>query len=455
MEIDYTELVRECFEKRETPPLCCVHSYGCQQNVNDGERLKGQLCEMGCGVTNDMESADIIILNTCAVRENAELKVYGNIGELKHLKEKKPELIIGVCGCMAQEKGTAEKIKGSYRHVDMVFGTFAATQLARLLYGVLTERRFMVDTEERENDCPEGINAVRTDKYKAGVTIMYGCNNFCSYCIVPYVRGRERSRKPEYILEEIKQLAADGCREIMLLGQNVNSYGRGLDEGIDFPELLRRIDMIDGDFRVRFMSPHPKDATNELFDVIAESKKLCRSIHLPLQSGSDRILREMNRKYTAEQYMDIVEYARKRLPDLSITTDIIVGFPNETYEDFCQTLEIMKRVRYDNIFSFIYSKRSGTRAAEIADHTPEADKSRWFREMLALQREIAEEGYKRFKGRTFDVLFDGVYKDKFISGKSDEFIITLVEGDSSLIGTMGKVKVTETHNWAVEGVLIP
>ncbi len=451
MEKDYVSLVREIFEKRDTPPLCCVHSYGCQQNVNDGERLTGQLCEMGCGVTADMEEADIIILNTCAVRENAELKVYGNIGELKHLKERRPDMVIGICGCMAQEAATAEKIKRSYRHVDMVFGTFATKELPRLMYEVLTERRFVCDTTERENECPEGMPSVRTDKYKAGVSVMYGCNNFCSYCIVPYVRGRERSRRPENIIEEIKQLADSGCREIMLLGQNVNSYGRGLEENINFPELLRRIDMIDGDFRVRFMSPHPKDATNELFDVMAESRKLCRSIHLPLQSGSNRILKEMNRKYTAEQYMDIVGYARKKLPDLSITTDIIVGFPNETYEDFQCTLDIMRRVKYDNIFSFIYSKRTGTKAAEIIDHTSEEDKGRWFRELLALQREISEENYKRFLGRTFDVLFDSVYKNDFISGKSDEFIITLVKGDPSLIGTMHKVKVTKVHNWAVEG----
>ena len=451
MEKDYVSLVREIFEKRDTPPLCCVHSYGCQQNVNDGERLTGQLCEMGCGVTADMEEADIIILNTCAVRENAELKVYGNIGELKHLKERRPDMVIGICGCMAQEAATAEKIKRSYRHVDMVFGTFATKELPRLMYEVLTERHFVCDTAERENECPEGMPSVRTDKYKAGVSVMYGCNNFCSYCIVPYVRGRERSRRPENIIEEIKQLADSGCREIMLLGQNVNSYGRGLEENINFPELLRRIDMIDGDFRVRFMSPHPKDATNELFDVMAESRKLCRSIHLPLQSGSDRILKEMNRKYTAEQYMDIVGYARKKLPDLSITTDIIVGFPNETYEDFQCTLDIMRRVKYDNIFSFIYSKRTGTKAAEIIDHTSEDDKGRWFRELLALQREISEENYKRFLGRTFYVLFDSVYKNDFISGKSDEFIITLVKGDPSLIGTMHKVKVTKVHNWAVEG----
>ena len=454
MEINYIEEVRKIFSEREAPPLCCVHSYGCQQNVSDGEKLLGQLSLMGCGVTDDMTAADIIILNTCAVRENAELKVYGNIGELKRLKEQKPDMIIAVGGCMGQEPKTAEKIKKSYRHVDIVFGTFAAKELPRLIYEALTQRRLIVDTAERNTECFEDIPAVRNEKYKAGVSIMYGCNNFCSYCIVPYVRGRERSREPEKIIEEIKRLADSGCKEIMLLGQNVNSYGRGLDEKIDFPELLRRIDGIDGDFRVRFMSPHPKDATNEFFDVIAESKKICRSVHLPLQSGSDRILKEMNRRYTVQKYMDMVSYARKVMPELSISTDIIVGFPNETYEDFLQTLDVVKAVKYDNIFSFIYSKRTGTKAADIIDHTSEEDKGKWFRELLAVQREISEEHYKRFMGAEFDVLFDGTYKEEFISGKSGEFIITLVKGSPDLIGTMRKVRVTKTHNWAVEGELI-
>ena len=454
MEINYIEEVRKIFSEREAPPLCCVHSYGCQQNVSDGEKLLGQLSLMGCGVTDDMTAADIIILNTCAVRENAELKVYGNIGELKRLKEQKPDMIIAVGGCMGQEPKTARKIKKSYRHVDIVFGTFAAKELPRLIYEALTQRRLIVDTAERNTECFEDIPAVRNEKYKAGVSIMYGCNNFCSYCIVPYVRGRERSREPEKIIEEIKRLADGGCREIMLLGQNVNSYGRGLDEKIDFPELLRRIDSIDGDFRVRFMSPHPKDATNEFFDVIAESQKICRSVHLPLQSGSDRILKEMNRRYTVQKYMDMVSYARKVMPELSISTDIIVGFPNETYDDFLQTLDVVKAVKYDNIFSFIYSKRTGTKAADIIDHTSEEDKGKWFRELLAVQREISEEHYKRFMGAEFDVLFDGTYKEEFISGKSGEFIITLVKGSPDLIGTMRKVKVTKTHNWAVEGELI-
>lgn len=453
MKKNYAELVREIFARRPSPPLCCVHSYGCQQNVNDGERITGQLCAMGCGITNDIENADIIILNTCAVRENAELKVYGNIGELKRIKEAKPDTVIAVCGCMAQEKETAEKIRRSYRHVDLVFGTFLLDKLPQLMYNVLTERRFIADISENGSFCPEDIPIARSCKYKAGVSVMYGCNNFCSYCIVPYVRGRERSRRPEKITEEIKLLAENGCKEIMLLGQNVNSYGRGLDEKIDFPELLRRIDMIDGDFRVRFMSPHPKDATEELFCVMAESKKICRSIHLPLQSGSGRVLALMNRRYTPESYMDTVSCARRKMPDLSITTDIIAGFPGETEEDFEETLDIVRRVKYDNIYSFIYSKRRGTKAAEMPDPTSEKKKSERLQRLLALQRGISEEHYKRFMGKEFKVLFDGVYKNGMISGKSDEFIITLVSGDPSLIGTVRRVRVTGTHNWSVEGEL--
>ena len=450
----YVQKVREIFSRRDTPPLCCVQNYGCQQNFADGERITGQLCEMGCGVTSDIEQADVIILNTCAVRENAERKVYSFIGDLKHIKERRPDAVIGVCGCMAQESGTVEKIRRSYRHVDMIFGTFASEQLPRLLYQALTERKTAVDVEERKGECPEGMPIVRSCSYKAGVSIMYGCNNFCTFCIVPYVRGRERSRRPENIIEEIRGLVDSGCREIMLLAQNVNSYGRGLDESIDFPELLRRINAIDGDFRVRFMSPHPKDATEEFFDTIASCDKICKSVHLPLQSGSDEILRKMHRGYTAEKYLSQVRYARSVMPGLSMTTDIIVGFPNETAEDHRATLDIMREVRYDNIYSFIYSPRTGTKAALMEDHVSDKEKSDRMGELLALQRNIPEDNYRRFEGAIFTVLFDGVYKNGKISGKSDEFVITLVDGDTSLIGTMHRVRVTKAHNWAVEGEII-
>lgn len=431
-----------------------IYTLGCQQNESDSEKLSGMLKKMGYTPTENPEEADVILFNTCAVRENAEKKLFGRVGALKPLKEKNPELLLGVCGCMAQEAGMEEKFRRRYRFVDMVFGTHALYRFPEILKKALSERTQVRDVSDIDGEVTEGIPVDRASSVKSYVSVMYGCNNFCSYCIVPYVRGRERSRKPEKILEEIRALAADGCREIMLLGQNVNSYGRNLEEDINFPELLRRIDALDGDFRVRFMSPHPKDATEELFDVMANSRKICRSIHLPLQSGSNRILKEMNRRYTAEKYMEIVECARKKMPGLSITTDIIVGFPNETYEDFQETMKIVRAVKYDNIFSFIYSKRSGTKAALMEDKTSEEDKGKWFRELLAAQREISDEHYKRFLGAEFEVLFESVYKDGLISGKSGEFIITLVNGDESLIGTMHRVRVTKTHNWAVEGEII-
>lgn len=452
-QMDHSEKVREIFEKRETPPLCYVHSYGCQQNVNDGERITGMLCDMGCGVTDTPDRADIIVLNTCAVRENAEKRVYGHIGELGHIKKARPDTLLIVCGCMAQEEKTFEKLRRSYPFVDILFGTSAMRELPRLIYEALTENKFVSDTTERPGECFEGLVPVRSEKFRAGVSVMYGCNNFCSYCIVPYVRGREHSREPDKIIEEVKRLADSGCKEIMLLGQNVNSYGKGTVAGIDFPELLYRVNAVDGDFRIRFMSPHPKDAGEDFFNAVAACEKVCKSVHMPLQSGSERILREMNRGYTPQRYMEQISYARRVCPGLSVTTDIIVGFPGETTEDFRDTLDIVRQVKYDNIFSFIYSKRTGTRAAQMEDNTPDNEKQQRMTELLNLQREISTEHYKRFEGASFDVLFDSRYKG-FISGKSDEFINTLVKGDDTLIGTMKRVRVTKTHNWAVEGEII-
>lgn len=452
---DYMKKVTDINSQRESPPLCYLHSFGCAQNVIDGEKVTGILADMGYGVTNDISVADIIIYNTCAVRENAELKVFGNLGELKHLKDQNPELVIGICGCMVQQPQIVEKILKTYKQVDLIFGTFAIEELPRLLYNVLTERKVSCDISETNTSINEDFRTVRNGTLKAGVPIMYGCNNFCSYCIVPYVRGRERSRKPDSIIKEVKSLADEGYKEIMLLGQNVNSYGRGLDKDIDFPGLLRKINDIDGDFKIRFMSSHPKDATKELIDAIVDCEKVCKHLHLPIQSGSDRILEMMNRKYTAEKYMEIVEYARSRISDFSFSTDIIVGFPNETYEDFLMTKDIIKRVKFDNIYSFIYSKRSGTKAAEIDDKTPYEEKSKRMRELLETQREIAVEAYKRFKDRTLEVLFDSESKtDGYITGKSDEYIIVEAKADKSFIGQRKSVFVTKTMNWAVRGEII-
>lgn len=450
----YIQKIAEILSARDTPPLCHVHSFGCQQNVSDGERITGLLCRMGYGIAANAEDADLIIYNTCAVRENAEQRVYGMIGELKHLKEKKSGLIIGLCGCMAQEEKTVAKIRSTYRQVDLVFGTHAVAELPRLLYEVLTERKFVYDTTEYSVTCPD-IEAVRSSSFKASVPIMYGCDNFCSYCIVPYVRGREKSREPQAIIAEITALAQKGYKEIMLLGQNVNSYGKNLDKPIYFAELLRRINDIDGDFKVRFMSPHPKDMTRDVIDAVYECDKICQHIHLPLQSGSNDILKKMNRRYTAEQYMDIVSYIRGKDSDFSITTDIIVGFPNESDEDFRCTLDIMKKVKYDNIYSFIYSKRTGTKAAEMEDCISDEEKSRRMTELLSLQRDISTEHYKRFVGKTLDVLFDGnSRKDGIMSGKSDEFIIVEAAAGDDIIGQRKKVKITKAYNWALYGEII-
>lgn len=447
----YISLVRNITSQYTSPPLAYIHSYGCRQNVSDGEKIAGMLSLMGYGLTSDENAADIILLNTCAVRENAETRVFGNIGALKHLKEQKSDLIIGLCGCMAQEKHVVEKLRQSYGYVELVFGTFALRGLPKLLYDVLCGRKAVTDTNEYPADFCEDVPVVRGCSYKADVPIMFGCNKFCTYCIVPYVRGREHSREPEKIISEIRGLVGDGCREIMLLGQNVDSYRAE----ISFPELLRRINDIDGDFRVRFMSPHPRDATPELMDTILECKKICNTIHLPLQSGSDRILKAMNRGYTSGDFMKLVRYVRDKDPDFSITTDIIVGFPNESEEDFEATLDILRQVRFDNIYSFIYSKRVGTRAAMMEDSITDEEKSIRFRRMLELQREISTEHYKRFVGRTMRVLFENESRrDGYIGGKSDESVIVEARGSTDNIGQFRDVKITAAHNWAVDGEIV-
>ncbi|MBO7396302.1 MAG: tRNA (N6-isopentenyl adenosine(37)-C2)-methylthiotransferase MiaB [Ruminococcus sp.] len=433
-------------------PLAYVRSFGCQLNVSDGEKLKGQLKKMGYGFTEDESAADLIILNTCAVRENAEDRVFGIVGSMKKLKEQKPSLIIGIAGCMTAQNHVAEKIKKSYPQVDFVLGTSAINGLPKLLLDSLRGVKFSADIAEYDDFSAEA-EQVRESSFKASVPIMFGCNNFCTYCIVPYVRGRERSRRPEDIITEVEGLVRDGYKEIMLLGQNVNSYGNDLGGEMSFPQLLRRLNAIEGDFWIRFMSSHPKDASKELIDAIFDCDKVAKHLHLPVQSGSDEILRRMNRRYTAEKYLTTVDEIRRRDPDFSLTTDIIVGFPDETNEDFEATLAIMERVRYDNIYSFIYSKRTGTKAAEMPDGISEEEKGARMRRLLEVQRGISTEHYKRFIGRRLRVLADDVSKKRegYVTGKSSEFIIVEFEGDSSLIGQFVEVEVTEAMNWAVIG----
>jgi len=431
----------------ESPPLAHIHSFGCQQNVSDGEKLKGTLSEMGYGFTENQNEADLIIYNTCAVRENAEAKVFGNIGELKHLKAKNPNLVICICGCMAQQEHIAEKIKKTYQQVDLVFGTFVSHELPQMLYEVLEEKKRIFNFNENNNEIIENDNIIRNNKIIASVPVMYGCNNFCTYCIVPYVRGRERSRKPEDILNEVKNIINQGYKEIVLLGQNVNSYSYG------FPELLRQINSLDGNFRIRFVSSHPKDATFELIDTILECDKICKHLHLPFQAGSNRILKEMNRGYSIEDYIKIIDYARSKKSDFSFSSDIIVGFPGESYEDFLETVEVIKKVKFDNLYTFVYSKRTGTKAAELADNISDDVKGKWLRKLILIQREVATENLKRFIGKTVRVLVEGEGKSdsSYLTGKSDENIIIEFKGSSEFIGQFVNIKINKAMNWALHG----
>ncbi len=434
------------------PRKAYIRSFGCQLNVSDGEKIKGLLKKMGYGFTEDEHEADLIILNTCAVRESAEDRVFGIVGSMKKLKELRPSLIIGIAGCMTAQSHIADKIKKSYPQVDLVLGTSAISALPKLLLEAVKGAKFSADISEYD-DFSEVAEQVRDSSYKASVPIMFGCNNFCTYCIVPYVRGRERSRRPEDIIEEVRQLAAQGYKEIMLLGQNVNSYGNDLDGKCSFPQLLRELNKIEGDFWIRFMSSHPKDASKELIDAIFDCEKVAKHLHLPVQSGSSDVLHRMNRRYTIDKYLGIVDMIRSRDPDFSLTTDIIVGFPDETDEEFRATLDVIKNVKYDNIYSFIYSKRTGTKAAEMPDGTSDEEKGQRMRELLEVQRQVSTEHYKRFIGRTMRVLADGTSKKKkgWLTGKSSEFIIVEFEGDSSLIGQFVDVEITDAMNWAVTG----
>lgn len=436
-------------------PKALVRSFGCQLNVSDGEKIKGLLEEIGYGFTENESDADLIILNTCAVRESAEDRVFGIIGSMKKLKEQNPSLIIGISGCMTAQEHNAEKIRRSYPQVSFVMGTSAIGSLPALLLESLRGVKFSADTAEYD-DFSRSVPQVRDSSFKASVPIMFGCNNFCTYCIVPYVRGRERSRKSADIIREVGELVQNGYKEIMLLGQNVNSYGSDREDEISFPRLLRALNDIEGDFIIRFMSSHPKDASCELIDAIFSCDKVAKHLHLPLQSGSSSVLDRMNRRYTAEKYLGTVEYIRSIDPDFSLTTDIIVGFPNETDEEFKETLDIIRRVRYDNIYSFIYSKRSGTKAAVMEDVIPEDVKGGRMRELLQVQREISTEHYKRFIGRKMRVLVDGVSKKHpgFMTGKSNEFIIVEFEGDQFLTGQFVDVEITEAMNWAVKGKML-
>ena len=438
-------------------PKACVITYGCQQNVADSEKIKGMLELMGYDFTEERLEAKLIIFNTCAVREHAEDRVFGNVGSLKSYKRENPDAVIALCGCMMQQEHIANKIKQSYPFVDLVFGTHVIHRLPELLYRALTGRKRVFEIPDFDGAIAEGIPVKRDNDAKAWLPIMYGCNNFCTYCIVPYVRGRERSRSKENIIAEFKELVAQGYKEITLLGQNVNSYGKDLIPYVSFSQLLRELNDLDGDFRIRFMTSHPKDCTKELIETMAECDKVAQHLHLPFQSGSDRVLKAMNRHYTREQYLSLIHYAKELMGDeLSITSDIIVGFPGETYEEFKETLSLVEEVKATSLFTFIYSPRKGTPAAEMPDPVPAEEKSRWFKELTDLQEKISASQMALHEGKTYKcyVYGKGKLNDNYVAARNDGNLIIEFEGDESLIGTFQRIKVIEPLTFVMRGELV-
>ena len=436
-------------------PLAMVDTYGCQQNEADSEKIRGYLAEMGYGFTGDEFQADVIVVNTCAVREHAEMRVFGNVGALNHTKKARPGQIIAVCGCMVQQEHIARKLKLSYPIVDLVFGPHELWRFPELLLQVMDRHKRVFAAEKSDGVVAEGIPQSRDGKVKAWLSIMYGCNNFCTYCIVPYVRGRERSRRPEDVIAEARELVAQGYKDITLLGQNVNSYGKDLDCGVDFADLIREINAIPGDFLIRFMTSHPRDATEKLFKTMAECEKCAHHIHLPVQSGSDRILKRMNRHYDRARYLEEVAIARRCMPDLVITTDIIVGFPDETEEDFADTLSLCEEVRFDAMFTFIYSKRVGTPAATMPDPYTREQKQVHFDQLTELANRISGEKHKEYEGRTLRVLVDGeTGKEPWnLSGRTNGGRLVHLQGDKALIGQFADVTITASNTWALYGEL--
>lgn len=447
--------VHEAIRRSNKIKRAFVETYGCQQNVSDSEMLIGMIKEMGYEMTDNREEADLIIYNTCAVRENAELKVFGNLGALKHLKAKRPELIVGVCGCMMQQKDIQEQIKRRYKHVGLVFGTHSLYRFPELLHEALLDGTRVFDICD-DGTIAENMPVARSGGPSEWVSVMYGCNNFCTYCIVPYVRGRERSRDKAKILEEVRTLAQGGCKEITLLGQNVNSYGNDLDEDIDFADLLRMVHEVNGIERIRFMTSHPKDISDRLIDAMAELPKVCKQLHLPVQAGNNEVLRRMNRRYTREQYLEKIAKIKAKMPGITLTSDIIVGFPGETNEQFEDTLDMLRQVRYDSVFSFIYSRRPGTPAAKMDDVITPGEKKENFNKLLEVQDEISREINDSYVGRELTVLVEGPSKTNadVLTGRTEGGKTVNFCGDSSLIGSFAQVKITEARTWSLIGEVV-
>ncbi len=446
--------VKELSEKLGRPLFAHVTTFGCQMNARDSEKLAGILERIGYAET-DTEDADFVIYNTCTVRENANLRVYGRLGQMKRTKQRHPDMLIALCGCMMQEPLVVDKIRKSYRHVDIIFGTHNIFKLAELIQTRLNTGKMVVDIWKDTNQIVEDLPNERKYSFKTGVNIMFGCNNFCSYCIVPYVRGRERNREPKDIIREIERDVADGVKEVMLLGQNVNSYGKNLEKPISFAKLLQEIEKIEGLERIRFMTSHPKDLSDELIAVMGQSKKICRHLHLPLQSGSSRILKLMNRKYTKESYLDLVDRIRKDCPDISLTTDIIVGFPGETEEDFLETMDVVEKVGFDSAFTFIYSKRTGTPAASMENQVPEDVVKDRFDRLLKLVQQKASEASARFTGSVQKVLVEDVneHDETMVTGRMSNNLLVHFKGTPDLIGQIVDVHLEECKGFYYIGNL--
>ena len=448
----YCDKIAALWQQEGRIPSAYVETYGCQQNEADSEKLRGYLTQSGYTIIQQAEGADVVVMNTCAIREHAEQRVFGNLGALTHTKRRHPEQKIFLCGCMAGETKVSQRIRQSYPHVDGVFSTHHLWQFPEILYNVLTQKKRQFYVADEPGSIAEGIPQVRDSQLKAWVSIMYGCNNFCTYCIVPYVRGRERSRQPEDILRECRELIAAGCKDITLLGQNVNSYGKDLEGGMDFADLLAAIAQLPGDFLIRFMTSHPRDAGKKLFDTMAAYPKIARQLHLPFQSGSSRVLKAMNRHYDREKYLDAVNYAKSVMPDLVLTSDVIVGFPGETEEEFEETISLIQQVHYDALFTFIFSPRTGTPAASMDDPTPKEEKNRRFDRLCAVQNAISEQIHQTYIGKTLRCLVDGQDKE-LLTARTEGGRLVRFAGCSSLIGTFQNITITGATTWSLTGDL--
>ena len=455
-QLDCCQAVARLTAQWDEQPLAFVDTYGCQQNEADSERIRGFLTKMGFGFTGDEEQARIIVINTCAIREHAEQRVFGNVGALVHVKRRHPDTLICLCGCMAQQPHVAKKLRESYRHVDLVFGPHALWKFPEMVHDLLTRRGRTFSVEDETGSIAEGIPVVRQDNIKAWVSIMYGCNNFCSYCIVPYVRGRERSRQRSDILAEVRRLVEEGYKDITLLGQNVNSYGRDLAEPVDFSDLLEQVNAIPGDFLIRFMTSHPKDATQKLFETMARCEKVAPVLHLPFQAGNDRILKVMNRRHTRAEYLEKIKALKALIPDITLTSDIIVGFPGETTAEFEDTLRVLEEVRFDALFTFIFSPRPGTPAAEMDDPMPREEKLANFNRLTALQDAISEEKHAAYVGKTVRCLLDGLSDDQRydLTARTPGNRLVRVVGDPAALGQFRDVKITGANKWSLFGELI-